>query len=178
MYHCFIKLVCRPNSNCLLSRWKGPAFMITSGFLVCCELYGWTTSGRESSLKESYGEEKDASVSNGVFSEEDFPTISEWLDDRDVLYKERSRCVAVPNLCSMMAPKNATAIDFIAINFDPVHSEYLSSYPNCPLLSSVWPNLSIHKTDEVSDIKLNTSSADGGMCLYWLYICIFCDAIV
>ena len=64
----------------------------------------------------------------------------------------------------------ATAIDFIAINFDPVHSEYLSSYPNCPLSSSVWPNLSIHKTDEVSDIKLNISTADGGMCLYWLYI--------
>ena len=88
--------MCRSNSNnCLLSGWKGPAFMITSGFLVCCELYGWTTSGVKSSPQESYGdgEEKEASVRNGAISEEDFPTIHEWLDDRDVLYKERSRCV-------------------------------------------------------------------------------------
>ena len=69
--------------------------MITSGFLVCCELYGWTTSGHKSSLKESFGdgEDREASVRNGVISEEDFPTLSEWLDDRDVLYKERSRWV-------------------------------------------------------------------------------------
>ena len=24
-------------------RWKGAVFMLTSVFLVCCELYGWTT---------------------------------------------------------------------------------------------------------------------------------------
>ena len=69
--------------------------MITSGFLVCCELYGWTTSGHKSSLHESSrdGEDREASGRNGVISEEDFPTLSEWLDDRDVLYKERSRWV-------------------------------------------------------------------------------------
>ena len=26
-----------------LFRWKGAVFMLTSVFLVCCELYGWTT---------------------------------------------------------------------------------------------------------------------------------------
>ena len=69
--------------------------MITSGFLVCCELYGWTTSGHKSSLQESSGdgEDREASGRNGVINEEDFPTLSEWLDDRDVLYKERSRWV-------------------------------------------------------------------------------------
>ena len=107
--------------------------MITSGFLVCCELYGWTTSGHKSSLQENSGgdEKREASVRNGVISEEDFPTLSEWLDDRDVLYKERSRWVQSPP--SIFAV--ATAIDFIAINFDPVH--YLRSYPCLTVRSSL-----------------------------------------
>ena len=50
-----------------LSRWKGPAFMITSAFLVCCELYGWTTSGHKSlQNQENFGDgglKKEASVS-------------------------------------------------------------------------------------------------------------------
>ena len=99
--------------------------MITSGFLVCCELYGWTTSGHKSSPPENSGgdEKREASVRNGVISEEDFPTLSEWLDDRDVLYKERSRWVQSPPSIFVVA----TVIDFIAINFDPV--PYLGSYP-------------------------------------------------
>ena len=28
-----------------------------------------------------------------LVSEEDFPTLAEWLDDREVLYKERARSV-------------------------------------------------------------------------------------
>ena len=83
----------RPNSNCL-SRWKSPAFMLTSGFLVCCELYGWTKSGHKSSSYESSDDnENEAAMRNEVISEEDFPTLNQWMDDRDVLYKERSRYV-------------------------------------------------------------------------------------
>ena len=33
---------------------------------------------------------------NDAIREEDFPTLSEWLDDRDVLYRERLR---YPSLC-------------------------------------------------------------------------------
>ena len=118
-----------------LSRWKGPAFMITSAFLVCCELYGWTTSGHKSRQnQENFGDggsKKEASVSDEVIREEDFPTLGEWLDDRDVLYKERSRFVRGCLMSIHLGDSFVTmAIDFIAINFDPLY--YLCA-GNCPL---------------------------------------------
>ena len=60
-------------------------FLFTSIFLVCCELYGWTTSKKTS----DQGEEENPR--NETIREEDFPTLKEWLDERDVLYKERLR---------------------------------------------------------------------------------------
>ena len=69
-------------------------FVITSIFLLCCELYGWTYSDKAQteglSRKEKAENEKD-SVGDNFVRESDFPTLAEWLDDREVLYQERSR---------------------------------------------------------------------------------------
>ena len=78
----------------MMIRWKAPVFVITSIFLLCCELYGWTSSDEAShdgvSVKQRDQNEKEKENDN-FFREEDFPTLKEWLEDREVLYKERSR---------------------------------------------------------------------------------------
>ena len=37
-------------------------------------------------------------IENEVIREEDFPTLNEWLDDRDVLYRERLRYPLLQNV--------------------------------------------------------------------------------
>ena len=69
-------------------------FFLTSVFLVCCELYGWTTSGSRDGQKhkENSNDSSENDVnSSDIIQEEDFPTLSEWLDDRDILYMQRLR---------------------------------------------------------------------------------------
>jgi len=86
-------------------------FFLTSIFLVFCELYGWTTSVPKSVRDRE--DSKDTSddgidqTSNDVIREEDFPTLSEWLDDRDILYKERLR--RVEDVCSQYQVNNQTS---------------------------------------------------------------------
>lgn len=78
---------------------------------------------------------------NGVLSEEDFPTIHEWLDDRDVLYKERSR--RLDAVCRKYQVSNSTSnsslADLISVvtNSDKDHlvervklSQFLVSRPH------------------------------------------------
>ena len=48
-------------------------------------MYGWTGSDEDPKQKI------DPADNNETINEEDFPTLREWLDDRDVLYKERLR---------------------------------------------------------------------------------------
>ena len=78
----------------MMIRWKAPVFVLTSIFLLCCELYGWTYSEKGSdeglSRKERDEEGKETLDANSV-REEDFPTLKEWLEDREVLYRDRAR---------------------------------------------------------------------------------------
>ena len=69
----------------IIPRWKASMFLFTSIFLLCCEMYGWTGSDEDPKQKI------DPANNNETINEEDFPTLREWLDDRDVLYKERLR---------------------------------------------------------------------------------------
>ena len=67
-------------------------FFITSIFLVCCEFYSWTvTLNPKLKSHDASEEETEIDTDNTVVSEEDFPTLKEWLDDRDVLYQDRLR---------------------------------------------------------------------------------------
>ena len=71
----------------MMIRWKAPVFVVTSVFLLCCELYGWTSErGSRDEGKEKVEDDKLELV-----REEDFPTLKEWLEDREVLYQERAR---------------------------------------------------------------------------------------
>ena len=79
----------------MMIRWKASVFVVTSIFLVCCELYGWahnTDKPTSDQLARGEGEEtKSENLVEEFVREEDFPTLAEWLDDREVLYKERAR---------------------------------------------------------------------------------------
>ena len=80
----------------MMIRWKASVFVVTSLFLLCCELYGWANSdkGRTEQLaRKERGETEPDNLVDDFVREEDFPTLKEWLDDREVLYKERARSV-------------------------------------------------------------------------------------
>ena len=75
-------------------RWKASVFVATSIFLLCCELYGWAYSDRretEQLASKERGQPETDNLVEDFVREEDFPTLAEWLDDREVLYKERAR---------------------------------------------------------------------------------------
>jgi len=88
-------------------------FFVTSAFLVCCEFYSWTTNLNKSRhVEESSQDDLDRkgaidNFDNDVIREEDFPTLSEWLDDRDVLYRERLRRLG--SVCEEYKVKNQTS---------------------------------------------------------------------
>ena len=44
---------------------------------------------------------------NNMLSEEDFPSLREWMDDRQLLYKERGR--VVKEVCQRYKVKNTTS---------------------------------------------------------------------
>ena len=51
--------------------------------------------------------EDTADSDSEVFSEEDFPTLREWMDDRQLLYRERGR--VVKEVCEKYQVKNVTS---------------------------------------------------------------------
>ena len=75
----------------MMIRWKAPVFVVTSVFLLCCELYGWTSERGSQDGVEGGGKEKVEDDNLELVREEDFPTLKEWLEDREVLYQERAR---------------------------------------------------------------------------------------
>ena len=78
----------------MMIRWKASVCVATSIFLLCCELYGWAYSDRGATEQLARKEREQSETENLVddfVREEDFPTLKEWLDDREVLYKERAR---------------------------------------------------------------------------------------
>ena len=79
----------------MMIRWKASVFVVTSIFLVCCELYGWARNADKPATERLVRDEREEPESENLVEdfvrEEDFPTLAEWLDDREVLYKERAR---------------------------------------------------------------------------------------
>ena len=83
----------------IMIRWKASVCVVTSIFLLCCELYGWAHQSDKAATDQLSKKERIETDSENLVDdfvrEEDFPTLAEWLDDREVLYKERARCVTI-----------------------------------------------------------------------------------
>ena len=81
----------------MMIRWKASVCVATSIFLLCCELYGWTrhhsdqVAPTDQLAKKERLQTGSENLVDDFVREEDFPTLAEWLDDREVLYKERAR---------------------------------------------------------------------------------------
>ena len=82
--------------------WKVILFLFTSFSLLCLEIYGRGRRKLENEVIEN-NEDSDSDV----FTEEDFPTLREWMDDRQLLYKERDR--VVKEVCEKYQVKNITS---------------------------------------------------------------------
>ena len=85
-------------------RWKAVVFLATSFVLLCLELYGRGKSDLENKVGE---DEKHDEYENEIIHEEDFPTLREWMDDRQLLYNERGR--VVKDMCEKYKVKNITS---------------------------------------------------------------------
>jgi len=82
-------------TNEIMYRWKVSVFLFTSFILLCVELYGRGKGGvkneRMEDLEHSAADEDMDDYE--TVNEEDFPTLREWIDDRQLLYEERGRVV-------------------------------------------------------------------------------------
>jgi hypothetical protein len=87
-------------------RWKVTVFLTTSFFLLCLEIYG---RGRRTLANEVIGDSERSELEhdNETLSEKDFPSLREWMDDRQLLYKERGR--VVNEVCQRYKVKNTTS---------------------------------------------------------------------
>jgi len=79
-------------------------FLATSFALLCLELYGRGRSDLENKITD---EEKYDDNESDIINEEDFPTLREWMDDRQLLYNERGRVVR--EVCEKYKVKNITS---------------------------------------------------------------------
>eukprot|EP00090_Calanus_glacialis_P003538 TRINITY_DN12610_c0_g1_i1.p1 TRINITY_DN12610_c0_g1~~TRINITY_DN12610_c0_g1_i1.p1 ORF type:complete len:443 (-),score=137.58 TRINITY_DN12610_c0_g1_i1:210-1538(-) len=87
-------------------RWKVTVFLTTSFFLLCLEVYGRGRRKLENEVVEE-GERSEHEYDDDMLSEEDFPSLREWMDDRQLLYKERGRVVM--EVCQRYKVKNTTS---------------------------------------------------------------------
>ena len=86
-------------------RWKAVVFLTTSFVILCLEFYGRGKSDFENG--EIIKEENDEEYESEIINEEDFPTLREWMDDRQLLYNERGR--VVKEVCEKYKVKNVTS---------------------------------------------------------------------
>ena len=49
---------------------------------------------REAGHQQQQQQQQEQELEDEEVKEEDFPSLAEWLDDREVLYRERARSVA------------------------------------------------------------------------------------
>jgi hypothetical protein len=95
-------------------RWKVTVFLTTSLFLLCLEFYG---RGRRTLENKAMKDDERSEHENDddTLSEEDFPSLREWMNDRQLLYKERGRVVM--EVCKrykvMNTTSNNSVTDFI-----------------------------------------------------------------
>ena len=52
------------------------------------------TSTRDRRHREAGQQQQEQELEDEEVKEEDFPSLAEWLDDREVLYRERARSAA------------------------------------------------------------------------------------